>query len=264
MTVKAHWHNCTNFGDALTPYLIKKISGQDVEYVEVNSEPPPFMVTGSILGCNTFCGIVWGAGCAFESDLNPDLFNFPFLDYQIIATRGLLSKELVEQSGHKPIAYGDPGFLLPRFYHPDMEVKYDVGIICSWVDFNYVDGYFKNDRVTVINALGSYNVVEETVDKLLQCRVIVSSTLHGLVAAIAYGIPAVLVKFSNKMIGDGFKFRDVLTCTDQQYEPIDLSNIILDADELTKLTFLHKITVDLDKLFDCCPFKDLPPIMAGN
>jgi len=255
MTINAHWHKCTNFGDALTPYLIEKISKQDVEYVEVNSEPPPMMVTGSILGHNTFRGIIWGTGCAFESDLDPELFNPPFNDFQIIATRGALSKELVEQSGHKPVAYGDPGLGLPRFYSPTIEKKYDVGIICSWVDFEYVDGYYKDDRIKAINSMGSLNVVEEKIDELLECRVIVSSTLHGLVAAIAYGIPCILVKFSDKMVGTGFKFRDFLTCTDRQYEPIDLRYEVITADELIALSKVHQITINLDELLDCCPFK---------
>jgi hypothetical protein len=34
--IKAYWHQCDNFGDALTPYLIKKISGIDAQYVEFN------------------------------------------------------------------------------------------------------------------------------------------------------------------------------------------------------------------------------------
>jgi pyruvyltransferase len=250
--VKACWHVCTNFGDALTPYLIKKISGQDAEFATHNSDPSLVMVTGSILSHNITCGVIWGTGCAFESDLDPSHFTGPSENFRIIATRGKLSKTMVEKSGHRPIAFGDPGILLPNFYTPNFNKKYDVGIMSSWIDYNEVCQNYQHPKLTVINSMGE---VEDIINKICECEALITSTLHGLVAAVAYGIPTVSVKFSDKMIGDGFKYRDFLTCTDKQYEQIDLRKDILDIDSLMKLSGIHNLTIDTAKLLECCPFK---------
>jgi pyruvyltransferase len=251
-SVKAYWHACDNFGDALTPYLIKNISGQNAQWVEANSDPSLVMVTGSILGCNTTSGIVWGTGCAFEADIDPSCFAAPSDNFRILATRGLLSKNIVEQSGHKPIAFGDPGLLLPRFYKPNMRRQYEIGIMCSWVDYDEVSLNYLNKNITIINSMGE---VQHIISRMLECEIIITSTLHGLVAAIAYGLPTVSVKFSDKMIGDGFKYKDFLTCTDQQYDQIDLRDKVPTIEDLKKLAFKHKITADINQLLDCCPFK---------
>jgi pyruvyltransferase len=251
--IKCYWHACDNFGDAITPYLIKKISNREVQWVPANSDPSLVMVTGSILGCSINKGIVWGAGCAFKSDIDPACFTKPSEEFRIIATRGLLSKKIVEQSGHTPITFGDPGILIPKFYNPNLPKKYDVGIICSWVDYDDVLLKYNNEKIAIINSIGG---VEDIINKLLECEVVIASSLHGLIISIAYDIPTVLVKFSDRMIGDGFKFQDFLTCVDRQYEPIDLIGNALNIKDLINLTFVHKLCINVDDLFNCCPFNN--------
>jgi len=262
-SIKSYWHHCTNFGDALTPYLIEKISGEKAKFVPDNSDPSLVMVTGSLLSYNVKSGIVWGSGSAFTSDLDPTRFSPPSEDFRIIATRGLLSKNLVKLSGHEPVAIGDPGLLLPRFYTPNVSKKYDVGIMVSWVDYYLVsEAYSEDDGITIINSMGD---IENIINRICECETLITSTLHGLVAAVAYGIPTVSVKFSNKMVGDGFKYQDFLSCTEKQYQQIDLREMVsevypgwslpLTKNELMKLAFVHKLSISIDDLLNCCPFR---------
>ena len=48
----------------------------------------------------------------------------------------------------------------------------------------------------------------KTIDEICSCDMIVSSSLHGIIIAEAYGIDAVWIKLSDKIIGGRFKFND--------------------------------------------------------
>ena len=49
---------------------------------------------------------------------------------------------------------------------------------------------------------------ESGVERVARCRAVVSSSLHGLITAHAYGIPAVPVSFGDRLYGDNVKFLD--------------------------------------------------------
>ena len=50
--------------------------------------------------------------------------------------------------------------------------------------------------------------VETVAKQISSCEKIISSSLHGLIAAQAYDIPFAWVKFSDNIKGDGIKFYD--------------------------------------------------------
>ncbi len=257
MTVPLFWHHSVNFGDALAPWLVRKISGQDAEPVDWRWDhgAVPYFVTGSIFSHQVTRGIIWGAGCAFEDDLNPAKMPAPSAELRVVATRGPLSKKLVEATGHKPVACGDPGILLPRFYEPKEAPRRNVGILCSWVDHRAVyDAYYPD-----IPVLDASNPIETVIDKICSWDVVVSSSLHGLVAAAAYGKPFVWASFSDKMIGDGFKYRDFFASLG--VERPRCAKIDLDSSLARVIRGIQPLIYDFDppddrELLKCCPFVD--------
>jgi pyruvyltransferase len=104
-----------------------------------------------------------------------------------------------------PEVYGDPGLLLPLVYNPDIEVRQRVGYVPHMVD----KGLCPTDGL-VIDLQKPWR---EVVDAIKSCERIVSSSLHGIVAAEAYGIPATWAVYSDRIIGGEFKFRDYLLGT---------------------------------------------------
>ncbi len=249
MGVPLFWHQADNFGDALAPWLVRHLSGQDVEYIPLDKTdgPIPHLVTGSIFKHSLKRGIVWGAGCAYEEELDPSQIAPPSDTLQIIATRGTLSKKRVEAAGHSPVTAGDPGLLLPRFYTPQEGSRCSVGIICSWVDYLDVHVAY-GSSVPVLNASSP---IEEVIDTIASWDVVVASCLHGLVAAVAYDKPVVWAEFSDLMLGDGFKFRDFLSLFDvDDPKPVVRPGVSGLTDEAQRFEVTQS-----DALLACCPFR---------
>ncbi len=75
------------------------------------------------------------------------------------------------------------------------------------------------------------------IDNILSCEIILSSSLHGLIVADAYNTPSSWIKFSNKVYGNGFKFRDYYASIGYEEDPI------LDIEEGISCAKIHKITL---------------------
>lgn len=195
-----------NYGDLLGKYLVEKISGMEVVWVHPKKWhlkdyfQPIYVTAGSILAhVNKKC-VVWGSGIIQKDQgVKPAKF---------LAVRGPQTRKRLLQQGYKvPEVYGDPGLLLPLYYKPTIEKKYKLGIVAHYNDFKTVQTLYETEKeVLLINLMT--NDIEATTDLFLQCEKIVSSSLHGLIIAHAYRIPAVWVQFSDKLFGDGIKFQD--------------------------------------------------------
>ena len=137
--LKATWWYEPNFGDALNPYLLSKLSGCQVEYcpehrpffkVELKrflSNPfkydwrrmkwpeekdPVVLAIGSMLEHSRPNYIVWGTGFLKETGVCPG--------GTVLAVRGPFSSEKLFQQGYKKCeVYGDPALLLPLIYQPN-------------------------------------------------------------------------------------------------------------------------------------------------
>ena len=106
-----------------------------------------------------------------------------------------------------PAVYGDPALLYPRYYAPSVKKEYDLGIVPHYIDqgIPWLNRAAPDANVLIIDVLGG---IQAFVDQLCRCRFIASSSLHGLIAADAYGIPFTWISLSNRVIGGGFKFQD--------------------------------------------------------
>ena len=82
--------------------------------------------------------------------------------------------------------YGDAGLMLPSVYEPTPVSGHPIGIVPHYVDFEGVTGEY-----VIPVSLD----VPEFIDRVTSCKVIASSSLHGIVIAEAYGIPAIRLRF---------------------------------------------------------------------
>lgn len=255
--VYARWAPLDNFGDALNPWLIERICGsipanvsasRILKFAQEVSRKPDFMAIGSTL---QWCGkhsVIWGVGfMSADSQLR-------FRPKKVLAVRGPLSRaKLLEQGVECPDVYGDPALFLPRFLKPDTEKKHLLGIVPHYVDKNseFICNARENRDVLVIDVERRPDVV---ISDILSCEAVASSSLHGIIATDAYRIPSLWIRCSNRVRGGGFKFKDYFQSTgDSERHMVDVSSSTK-IEDLASLARLHQINVDLQKLWDMCPF----------
>jgi len=251
-----------NYGDLLGKYLVEKISGKPVVWQRAhkfyfkNLWQPLYVTIGSILEhIGTHC-TVWGSGI-ISRDAQVAGATF-------IAVRGPLSRKRLQELGyHCPEVYGDPALLLPLYYHPKIERKYPLGILPHINDYKKVCKlYEQHEGVQVIDF--NTNDVEQTTKEILSCQHIISSSLHGVIVAHAYQIPAIQVAFSDKIYGDGVKYHDYFMSVGlEPYEPLEIINAlsikehIYDIDtNLNKLPEVALVQQLQEGLLEVCPFKN--------
>lgn len=248
-----------NWGDALNPILIQKISGKTpliaTKYTYNIKNSTVYSVIGSVLeGANTNnCRhgnlVIWGTG--FISNQG----QLKVQPKDICAVRGPMTRKLLLKQGYEcPAIYGDPALLYPRFYKPKSKKKYKLGIIPHYVDRNHpVINNFQNDPdVLIIDILsGIHNVA----DQICSCQKIASSSLHGIIAADAYGIPSTWVKFSDNVIGNGFKFLDYFKSVGRTDEKPLIIQKNSSIDDIFDTYYQYKLDLDLDELWEACPFR---------
>ncbi len=200
-----------NVGDLLTPYLVEKITGKPVHNVK-SRKFGHLLGVGSMIHRAKRNSDIWGTG-TLDYTIGSQ---FDVSELKVHALRGHLTAEILYRGkGYlDQCVLGDPAILMPDFYKPAVEKQYKVGVIPHYVDFGS-SSIVKMSDVHVINVRKD---PEEFVRELLMCDYILSSSLHGLILADAYGIKNKWVSFSNKVTGGGFKFRDYYSTTEAKGE----------------------------------------------
>jgi pyruvyltransferase len=262
----AIWEESRNWGDAVNPVLINALSHRKVINVSpylnkqrrLSSYPknlfrallgqPTYMTIGSILAWADKNTVIWGSGFISADERVKEK------PKQILAVRGPLSRKIITTQGFDcPRTYGDPALLFSRIYPRNPNPIFTLGIIPHFVDYERAYHIYRNQKgVLVIDITsGIFNVV----DQILECEKVASSCLHGLVIADSYNIPSLWLKFSDKVIGGGFKFQDYYFSMNRR--DVKPFNIVEEPDTNNILDAFNSRRVDAelcDRLLDACPF----------
>jgi hypothetical protein len=177
-----------NFGDILSPLILEKL-GYSITEANMNASGK-FMCIGSTAKFIKSGDTVWGTGIMSDSD--PIEKNARYL-----AVRGPLTGEKVGCD-----VYGDPGLLCSHFWPMVKKETKALGFIPHYVDYNKYNTD-RHDQVNILNA----NPIE-IMKAVVKYDSIISSSLHGIILAHSYGIPAGWWQPSSRLSGDGSKFKD--------------------------------------------------------
>jgi pyruvyltransferase len=205
-----HWYwydRERNFGDGLTPFLLERLFGVTPEHagVHVRVDELCFGV-GSILHHRHLSmsrAVIWGSG-----------FMFPYFEMErprdVACVRGPLSACLLRRQGIAcPERYADPAVLVGRLFNggqPAPECK--IGVVPHYADHATAERMFRGADPDEVRVIDVRREPEAVLLDVARCETVLSSSLHGCVAADALGRRNTWCAFSHNVIGMGFKFFD--------------------------------------------------------
>ena len=249
-----------NWGDYINLRFAELLSGKTIIPSRYHSFAPKVAMIGSILPwAMDKDTIVWGSGCLDSHDPLWQIFEKP---KEVRAVRGPLTRKVLLQHGIDcPDVYGDPVLLFPRVYQPQILKTNKIGVIPHVSSISHLDELLphqmlEDDDIEIINPK-VYTTWHEFIDQIVSCKLVLSSSLHGVIVADAYNVPNVWVSFHVDEHPDGnFKFKDYYSSVgkDNITEPIDINTI--EWSQINRyIASWKEPKIDLDKLYDVCPIK---------
>jgi hypothetical protein len=237
-----------NVGDMINPSIVSQVSGRPTLRAN-GADQARLWAIGSILGAAPPNAIVWGSGF-----MDPD--QRPALDSRnLYALRGKLTAGELRRAGLglAELPLGDPGYLVPDLFpDPAPEKEYKLGFIPHYVDRQhpFFQQILREEGVVDLDVQASPEVFFA---QLRKCEAVVSSSLHGLIFAEAFGIPNLWVKLSDRVVRSGFKFRDWFsTMARPQTEPLEPSSDLAGKDLVARAA-LHDSQIDRQALRSAFP-----------
>lgn len=221
---KLYYADINNFGDQLNVLLLQQVFSLRVErHSFLTAE---LSAIGSVMEQYTLHGTstmrfqqklygaldpkvyVWGTGFVRRAKTDNPFFK---RDMRFCAVRGELTRRRVERLLGRPLetTLGDGGLLCSMLLNgADTAVQGGVGVIPHLCDLKdpAVSALIRNtpDAFLIDVRSNPYKVLRQ----ISQCRIVLSSSLHGLTAADSLGIPNRHIVFSDRPLGDGFKYDD--------------------------------------------------------
>lgn len=178
-----------NLGDYLSTVIVEHMKQRHGLAEDGCRRRIHLYAVGSILQAGYQNAAVWGSGF-IEDPLGSGLsrvFHGSWMrKLDIRAVRGPLTAEALRRLGHTvPEVCGDPGILMPMIYQPQNVEKTREYVVVR----HYVDTQVCENTVPILTT--DY---KGFIDRLCQAGRVVSSSLHGVILAEAYGVPAVLYR----------------------------------------------------------------------
>lgn len=234
--MKVYYTKLANMGDRLNKLIIEQCFGYPVERSSfLDGE---LCAIGSCLGQYTLHGTslmklqqrlngvlkpqvdIWGTGFINYSDCEGTFFKKKM---KFHAVRGELTRKNVEKMTGKKldIPTGDAGILASELLKEIPKKKYGMGIVPHICDLNDPAVEMLAAHYNEVKIINVKDDPLQVIKEIAQCRLILSSSLHGLIVADSFNIPNRYLVFSDRPLGDGYKFADYysaygLTC--QPYE----------------------------------------------
>lgn len=210
--VTLEYSKTVNLGDSLSPLIVNAmLERKGLTPDRAVSRTKHLMAVGSIIGRGRFDVTVWGTGVLREGIADVIAKQRLYRRYDIRAVRGPRTRKMLLDAGYDcPERYGDPAILMPQIY-PAADAKaagkkYPVSLILHhrtelcWCDdapdqaqFRFCAPEQYRDQLHIIDP--NTTDYRDFLDQIVQSERVISASLHGIILAESYGVPAVFLHF---------------------------------------------------------------------
>lgn len=252
--ISLYWYRTeSNFGDAFSPMAVRHCFGREVAYGGKWSAD--MVAEGSVLGFTLLKGrspgqtpsaallsvrsalnrvlrkplLVWGSGFLFPVEAGER--RIPIRRPHVLALRGELTRREMLRHGlldaRTDIVLGDPGVFMPEVLGVVPERRFGRGVVLHayyWQTGQSAQFAKEHPEIRLIDPRRS---PLEVVRDIASCSEIFSTSLHGLVAADALGIPNRWVALETSFVDarrNRFKFEDYYSAFGIVREPCELKD----------------------------------------
>lgn len=220
-----------NAGDVLGPVIVEwMLHKKNIDPMKKVRHTKHLMTVGSIIGRGRFDTTVWGSGILkTKGDNRLEMYKKIYhkkIDFR--AVRGPFTRKIVLKYGYTcPEIYGDPAVLMPLIYCPNIEDKqYDISVILHHrteianESFSDEGNYMLRIDPQLVEKHHLHFIDPKTdnykyfIDEIVKSKMIISSSLHGIILAESYGIPCVFLNWG--MDDQPTKFYDWYSSTGRE------------------------------------------------
>ncbi len=247
--VNLHWYKYPGtVGDNLGDYLSTVVHQYMLESKNIvpdakTSKTKHLLGIGSVLSQGYQDATVWSSGLILEKSFKLNIL-FKIRKLDIRAVRGPLTRKVLVQAGYKcPEIYGDGAILMPFIYQPECTTKkYNISLVAHR-DFPIdLDESFNIHKINIKTI--DY---KSFIDEIVASKLIISTSLHGIILAETYGVPAIWVK--NDRVGV-FKFYDWYAATNRSHvQPVSSVEDALNTTPPEPIANLQELQEGLIKSF---------------
>ncbi|MEM8696128.1 MAG: polysaccharide pyruvyl transferase family protein [Pseudomonadota bacterium] len=178
-----------NFGDHLSHVIAEAVAAErGLTFHDEVSQPRRLLAIGSILHFAQDGDVIWGSGINGKIPLS----RIAARSLDIRAVRGPLTRAHLQDKGFAvPEIFGDPALLARRYFgdrFPRLETR-DYIVIPNLHDIALVA-----DHPAFVSPLNGWN---RCIEAICSARFVVASSLHGVIVAESFGVPARLVRLTD-------------------------------------------------------------------
>lgn len=200
MSINVNGEKTENLGDHLANPIFQYLLERNGIEQNICYGKKHLYTVGSIVFMGLQDSVIWGSGLLTEDNIpflvsNKKLSKF-IIKLDIRAVRGPKTREVLCQYGYNcPKIYGDPAILMPLIYNPSLSKKYEYTVI------HHMSSKKINEGISILTT--DY---KSFINRIIQSELVISGSLHGIILAETYGIPAILLADRENM--NMFKYMD--------------------------------------------------------